>query len=131
MDYNFYKFQGQFSEKLENCQGQLEWSSVKGFFQNIEDYGKFEEGLWKITSVSLIYPRSQNVKAILLNDSCVHECRESHENIEASLEKCERFCDSMSFDMPARLFSNSVDSRFFDFEPLIENISKNLSVCRE
>ena len=131
MDYNFYKLQRQFSEKLERCQGQLKWSLVRDIFHNIEDDRFEEESLWKITSISLLYPHSQNVKAVLLNDDCIYGygCGEVFEGVKDSVDACKEVCEGQRYHIPNSLFNGSFNSRFFNFQPLIDNISKNISTC--
>ena len=123
-DLQFYKHQKQFSEQLQKCQGVLSWPVVKKSFKTIKNYEKLEHHSWKITASSLIYPRFQNIKAVLLNTNCMNVCRKEGK------PDCKSFCSYVSFNIPSSLLDGSFNSRFFNFKPLIENISsKSLSVC--
>ena len=126
-DFQFYKHQKQFSEQLGKCQGLLEWPLVKNIFYDIEDYFKLEKQIWKISTVSMIYPQSKDIQAVILNTNCIDDCLKNGN----SLDICRGHCGHLKFNLPSSLFKNELNTRFFDFEPLIENISKNLSVCRE
>jgi len=126
-DWQFYKHQKQFSKQIQRCKGFLSWPSVKKNFKSIENYEKLEENLWKISSVSLIYPRSKNIKAIILNTSCIALCIEEKKDQHL----CRDLCNDISFNMPASLSEHLLKTRFFNFEALTNNISKNLSLCEK
>ena len=76
MDYNFYKFQKQFSENLESHKGILESKIVEGFSFVPEYLSHFYMPYLPLQS-SLIFPRFKKVKVVILNSvnpNCLIAC---------------------------------------------------------
>ena len=88
-DYLFYRHRAEFTEALSHFQGVLPYSSVKSEFSQILFNGKIN--LWRITPLSLLYPATRNVKAILVwpYSDCMSDCMR---RVRERDHKCNDFC---------------------------------------
>lgn len=114
-DWEFYKHQKEFSKVLSTFQGIVEWSDVESAFQNIPLKRKIG---WTMTAASLLYPRSQTVRSVLIEPYflCKRQCaRWSPGSIS-----CDDICRMRSFKLRERDFTYFSESRFFNFS-LIES----------
>ena len=143
-DYMFYNRRSFFVKKLSECSGLLTW----------EAYTKdmpFEK--WKGFYRSLIFPESKNIKAIVLNNS-YSECRKSclylkeiqtnkpvwsefsisfrknltHNQQKWCFYRCER---DFTVKKNLQALKRANQSRFFNTNKAIENISNNISYCED
>ena len=137
MDYNFYKFQKQFSENLQSYKGILESEVVKNFYFNPETLSVFYISYFSLSS-SLMLPHSKVVKTIILNPThpdCLIACEkgqnwntyypfvDSFSSKEERLLYCKRQCLSYTnLEFDKRILK--INTRFFDFTSLREYFEK-------
>lgn len=111
-DYQFYRFQKQFSKQLSFCRGIVDWNEVaKNNEENFQHLFKVFNWGWKYMSSSLIYPRLSNVQAIIKSKNRFHGCYKTP---------------------PYGMCENNIDitkSRFFNFKKAVYYEQNNNSGC--
>lgn len=111
-DYQFYKFQKQFSKQLSFCRGFVDWNEVAEY--NEEKYQhlfKLFNWGWKYMSSSIIYPRHLNVQAVIKSKNRFHGCYRNP---------------------PYGMCENNIDTsenRFFNFKKVLYYEKTNDSGC--
>lgn len=132
MDHNFYKFQKQFSENLKSYEGVLEGKISKNFYFFPESFYIFHEPFVLasfLDSASLIFPRSREVKAIMLDpipQDCLIACEKNQrldiynslDNSSVSKNKRLSYCEQTCLLYRNQKFKerlSTVNTRFFDF----------------
>ena len=140
IDYNFYKFQKQFSENLKSYEGIFEEEIVNPAdnftFSPVELKNFYFH--WLPFASSIIYPRSQKVKAVILGPpeaDCLNACKNKKPwnrwypfkyNYNSKKEHflyCKKKCLSYANrEFDKKFLQNNV--HFFDFSSLREDLEK-------
>lgn len=138
MDYKFYQFQKQFVKNIQSYKGIVRNKNEKDFsFLSEKLLNFYSSDLF--FSASLIFPRSREVKTIVLNPAhpdCLIACEKGQNWItyyefnnnnfdskEKQLLYCKKKCLSytnLEFDKRIK----TINTRFFDFTSLKEDIKK-------
>lgn len=128
IDYKFYKYQIQISEEVAKCEGVLDWKAIeKSFIKKRFNYKLLRWHEWQIFPISLLYPRSKVVKAVVMPSDlyyCVKHCRDSlHKSCSS------KRCKDKLFHLFPKLTSQH-NKKFFDTSEIMNNILNSTFECK-